>query len=125
MSDNYQVGVVSKNYPESVQSVVDKVMNIIVSESYHIRQRVDLNILEEAICKSALDKFIGGSEMSWDWGEFEDMVSYAEVQTHINYLLKEGWLDSIENENGEEVMWITEKGRSVLNEMEQLTNINK
>jgi predicted transcriptional regulator len=53
--------------------------------------------------------------MHWGEEEFVDCCNQAVAHTLIRDLNNEGLVDSIEDENGEEVVWITEKGREVTN----------
>jgi hypothetical protein len=112
--ENYTIGTVSKNYPEAVQDLVNLTM-MVAKESGIVgaHANADPDILEDLLCKLALDKFLGNGEMHWGEEEFVDCCNQAVAHTMIRDLKNEGLVDSIEDENGDEVVWITEKGREI------------
>lgn len=113
---NYTIGTISANYPEAVQDLVNMTMRI-ATESGIIGKgsETDADILEEMLCKLALQKFLNGGDMYWDSEqEFVDACKLATVHSVIRSLQKEGLIDSIENEDGEEVVWVTDKGRALV-----------
>jgi len=114
--ENYTIGTISKNYPEAVQDLVNLTM-VVAKESGIIgaQASADPDILEDLLCKMALDKFLCDGEMHWGEEEVVDCCNQAVAHTLIRDLKNEGLVDSIEDENGEEVVWITEKGREVTN----------
>lgn len=110
----YKIGSVSKDYPEAVQELVNLSMEV----AYHhdiIDETIDPSILEEMLCDNALKKFLGSGEMLWDGDEFVNLVDLATAHTQVNLLQDLGFIDSIEDENGNEVMWLTEKGVETIN----------
>jgi hypothetical protein len=112
--EKYTIGTVSKNYPEAVQDLVNLTMMVakdsgIVGASGN----TDPDILEEMLCELALNKFLADGEMHWDEHEFVECCQLAAAHTVIRDLKNEGLIDSIEDENGEEVVWITAKGKEI------------
>lgn len=109
----YIIGSMSENYPEPVQEFVNQTMHIL--QAGLLLEDTDPSILEDLLCKSALHKFLSDGELFWNDNEVFDSLCISETQTHINHLLEMGLLDSIEDERGEEIVWVTEKGKTVLN----------
>lgn len=108
----YTIGAVSKDYPDAVQELVNTTME--VAYHYNIMEDVDPTVLEELLCESALQKFLTDGEMRWDEDEFVDTVGIATAHTHINHLKKLGFVDSIEDEKGDEIIWVTDKGKELV-----------
>ena len=110
----YIIGTISKDYPEAVQELVDLTM-VVAKESGIIGDTggSDPDILEGLLCEMALTKFLSDGEMQWDETEFVDCCRLAVAHTMIRDLKHEGLIDSIEDENGDEVVWITDKGKQI------------
>lgn len=110
----YKIGSVSKDYPEAVQELVNLSMEV----AYHheiLDDTIDPALLEEMLCDSALKKFLGSGELLWNEDEFVKLVELATAHSQVNLLQDLGLIDSIEDENGNEVMWLTEKGIEIGN----------
>ncbi len=108
----YNIGTVSKDYPDAVQELVNTTME--VAYYYDLMDEVDPAVLEELLCESALQKFFGGGEMKWDEEEFTETIGIATAHTHINHLKKLGFVDSIEDDKGDEIIWVTDKGKELV-----------
>jgi hypothetical protein len=70
----------------------------------------------ELLCEKLTEKFIIG-ELETEDGlfqedEMEQILTEIIVGTHLNSLMKKGLVDSIEDENGEEVFFLTEFGKN-------------
>lgn len=101
-----------EQYPLPIQ---EKVKEIISSLSeFIIEEKVKVNILEEMLCESLLSKFIAGYELVWDSKEMEYLLKLSITNSIIEELKSNGYLNSIEDENGEEWLWATEKGKEAL-----------
>jgi hypothetical protein len=112
MIENYTIGTVAENYPDAVKEFVIETM--VGANQLQLLEDVDPAILEEILCKSALQKFLDDGEMMWSEEEVYDALNLAEVRSLIVELFEEGLVDSIEDENGEEIVWLTEKGKRVV-----------
>ncbi len=107
----YVIGSVSRDYPEAVQEKVNTAMEILI---YHQLENTDPAVLEGMLSESALTKFLGDGEIVWDPEEFIDLLGLAEAQTHLNVLKGHGFIDSIEDENGKEIVWVTDTGKKLV-----------
>lgn len=109
----YTIGSVSENYPEAVQEFVNMTLHTFAEAG--LAGEVDMFIFEEGLCKVALQKFLSGGELDWSEAEFIDTLNLSIAQSHIAYLKERGYIDSIEDVNGEEIVWATEKGKEIIN----------
>jgi len=112
MTEKYIIGTVAENYPDAVKEFVIETM--IGANQLQLLEDVDPGILEDILCKSALEKFLGDDEMMWSEEEVYDALNLAEVRSQLVELFEEGLVDSIEDENGEEIVWLTEKGKQLV-----------
>lgn len=119
----YAIGTVSKDYPDAVQELVNTTME--VAYAYNLIDDLDPAVLEELLCESALQKFIVGGEMRWDEQEFLETVGIATAHSHINRLKELGFVDSIEDETGEEIIWVTDKGKELVSTIRTIEKEDK
>jgi len=112
MIEDYIIGTVAENYPDAVREFVIETM--VGANRLQLLEDVDPAILEEILCESALHKFLSSNEMMWSEEEVYDALNTAEVRSQLNVLFDEGLLDSIEDENGQEVVWLTDKGKQIV-----------
>lgn len=78
------------------------------------------------LCEKLTEKFILG-ELDDENGLFEEeemnqILTEMIVSTHLENLIKKGLVDSVEDENGEEVFFLTESGK---NEAKSILDLNK
>ena len=115
----YVVGSVSRDYPDAVQEKVNTAMEILM---YHQLENTDPAVLESMLSESALVKFLGDGEVVWDEEEFLELLGMAEAQTHLNVLKGHGLIDSIEDENGKEIVWVTDMGKKLVDAIKKNGN---
>jgi hypothetical protein len=70
--------------------------------------------LYNSIGGKLLEQFLNGGEdvLLVSESEFEQILSYALIQTCLDSLLDEKLIDTIENEHGENVYWLTSDGKN-------------
>lgn len=78
---------------------------------------MDENVLLEGLCKFFLNKFINGDELSITEEECDEVYGLAGINTTINGLIAKGVLNTIENENREDILFLTEKGKKIRDEI--------
>ena len=114
------IGTVSKNYPDAVRNAVNLAMEVIVdAEMVGPETDTDADIMESLLCESALTKFLGDGEIFFNEEEFVSMCHLAAAQTAIRDLKDAGFVDSIEDENGREIMWLTQQGIDHANKLKE------
>lgn len=68
------------------------------------------NLMGEAYIEKYLKNV---DEITFTPEEVEKVLVHVVIQTNLDMLLKDKLIDGIENENGEMVYWLTEKGKEV------------
>lgn len=107
------IGEVSQNYPDSVRELVEHTLSL--ASECGLLEDLHPPILEKLLCEAGLQKFISGAEMAWSESELMEYVAISEIQSQIDWLIENDYLDSIEDETGEEILFTTEKGRTMIN----------
>jgi predicted transcriptional regulator len=77
----------------------------------YIEADISRDWLFEEIGKIILKRWVEEGEIYYTDEDIQVSVTRAAIKTAADDLIKQGILDSIEDENGEEVIFITEKGR--------------
>ena len=108
-----EIGTISQYYPESVRDLVNETIEVAIKSG--ASEGINTQILEEEFCIAGLQKFIsGGDEMAWSEDEFIDVISRSNARTRIERLIELGYIDSIEDEDGKEIIFPTKKGIEII-----------
>lgn len=116
ISSNFNFSIMNDTiYPPSVE---EKLKHIVES-SKEIRFEDDIklneNCVREAFGKVLFDNWLAGNEefeMSID--EILNLYTKAAALTVVHNLLNEGYIDSIEDEDGREMVFVTQKGKDLM-----------
>ena len=93
-----------KVYPEQVSEMVSKVVPHF--QEFLTNENVPQDILEQFLT----EKFINGEPLQMSDEEVEELMKLSLVENIIGSLKERGFIDSIEDENGEEWYWATKEG---------------
>ena len=72
---------------------------------------------QETLGDAALQSWLKDGEVTLEGKELTILLFQVVVKTHVEELKNEGSVDSIENENGDEVMWLTHKGKNQIKDL--------
>jgi hypothetical protein len=99
-------------YPKPVQA---KASEMISDLDDVLTEEDDISIieLEKSFADRLLKRFLRGEELLLNSSEIEAAVDEAAMQTSYKSLTEKGLMDSIEDENGKTVYFLTELGKSV------------
>jgi len=81
---------------------------------------IDNSLLLENLCKFFLGKFLDGADLSITEDECDEIYIISGINTSLNTLIEKGLFDSIEDENGEEIFFMTEKGKQLQNGIQEI-----
>lgn len=111
------------DYPESVSEFVEKLLESLEEEGFFEKEGADYNITFGRFADSVLKKWVKGEDIeSISEEEFVGILNLSIVQSDLQGLTERGVLDTIENEEGEPMYFLTEKGKI---EMEKFLGKNK
>lgn len=117
----YDMKTYTNNYPDSVQEFANKVMVVLDYISFFQKTfNPDLTLEEKqmffnCICKDRLGNFLKGIELEFESDkESTEVIDLAVAMISLNRLKDKGFVDSIENEHGEEVFFLTPKGKEIV-----------
>ena len=113
------VSVTKSKFPDSVQEQITKFVNALEEDQFFDdpisfppnSKEIAMIHLWNYVGEALLSKFITGSEDLITEDEMDKILMNTVVQTNLDSLMKDGLIDGIENEDGEMVYWMTEKGK--------------
>lgn len=100
-----------KIYPKHIEEYADKMIKV-ASEDPEANKDLDMDTFKKEICEKVLQKFLNNEdELRLSESEALDCVHYAIFQKAVKGLKEKGIVDTIEDENGEDIIFLTEKGK--------------
>ena len=113
-----------RSFPTEVTNQLDTFVNAMIQEgsffgntdSFPNEELIERGkiYLWNYIGEAMLNKHLGiDSEETFSEGEMEQLLTSTILQTNLDSLMNDNLIDSIENENGETVYFMTEKGREL------------
>lgn len=112
------------SYPDFVQDKLNKFIDLIINEGKFFDDKNEFpddesveigkvrlwNLLGEDMLQK---HFKDPESYSMTPEDLEKLLTQVIVETNLELLMKDNLIDGIENENGEMVYWLTEKGKEV------------
>lgn len=102
------------NWPEPVVELTNLAVMAFKAEGLF---EAEPELLEEwfyeALAEIAFPKFIAGTDMWWSEDEIDNAINRGLAYSITIKLKQEGLMDWIEDENGEQMIFLTEKGKKV------------
>ena len=107
-------------YPVTVQEWLDNLYDYLKTEGFfegeELEDSNEENVMSnfyEIVGKSALQSWLENGEVRLEEKQLSKLLYQVVIKVHVEELMKSGMVDSIEDENGEEVMWLTPKGKDI------------
>lgn len=89
-------------YPEQIQ---DKVrFALLTMQDFIQEEQVDESILGELLAEALFPRFMSGDELVWTEEEVINIMQLSMVNTLIEGMKTKGYLESVEDENGQEYL---------------------
>ena len=112
------------NYPRTVQEWLETLYSNLKKEGFFEDQELGLyseekvyNHFQEILGDAALQSWLKEGEVKFEQKQLTMLLFQVVVKTHIEELKNEGTVDYIEDENGDEVMWLTQKGKNEIKDL--------
>lgn len=100
------------NWPEPVAELTSLAVNAFKAEGlFEEEPSLQEEWFYEALAEIAFPKFIAGTDMWWSEDEIDKAITRGLAYSITIKLKEEGLMDWIENENGEQMIFLTEKGK--------------
>lgn len=111
------------DYPASVSELTEKLLSVLEDEKFFLAEGADYDITFKRFADSCLNRWISGEDLeNIPEDEFSNILNLSIIQSDLNGLAERGVLDVIEDENGEDKYFLTEKGKK---EVENFWEFNK
>jgi hypothetical protein len=116
-------------YPDSVQEWLDKVYVILEEgrffEEEQIEPKIGLKSFHRVIGKLAVQSWINNGEVSVSTDEMESAMGTMLIDCHLEKLKEVNLVDCIEDENGDEVFFLTPQGKEIASKFKEHGDVTK
>jgi len=102
-------------YPEPVKEICNDMINTLQEQNFFIREEANEQITFDVLCESIFPDFIKGVELLWEHEKLEKILNFCVVKSVVYKLEKDGILNTIEDENGETTVFMTNDQKSNIN----------
>ena len=110
-------------YPEAVENTLDVLIDSVAEIEF--KAPMDSNVLRDVIGAAIFEHWLAGSsldEVTFGVDGMLKLLNRASAITLMQQMEEEGLIDSIEDETGEEIVFLTQKGKQT---KDFLTKLNK
>ncbi len=109
------------NYPDTVKEWLNGLYDQVKEKGFLedeelgelSEERVEYHF-QEVIGEAALQSWLKEGEVKMEEKELTLLLFQVVIKSHIDQLKEDGVVNSIEDEEGKEVMWLTNKGKKTI-----------
>jgi hypothetical protein len=99
-------------YPEAVENTLDVILESVVGMEFEAP--MDFNVLRDVIGECLFEHWLsGGDDIPLDEDGVLKLLNRASAITIVQQMKERGWIDSIDDGTGEEIVFLTQKGKQV------------
>ncbi len=110
-------------YPNSVSELTEKLLEGLEEEGFFEKEGADYNITFKRFADTVFRNWLSGEDLeNISEKEFSQILNLSIIQSDLESLRGRGVLETIENDEGEPMYFLTEKGKG---EMEKFIGKNK
>lgn len=102
------------SYPKKVEEYTTTLINIIsedLDKEYNNKEFLD--ILKHRLNEKSTQNFISDSDVIITEDDFENIFTLSIVEYTVMHMVGDGIVDYVEDENGKETFFLTEKGKKI------------
>ena len=105
------------NYPGQVSEITEKIIETLEEDNFFTKENISPDITFKKFADSILQKWINGNAMDiFIDDEFSDTLKMAMIESDISSLKERGFVDYIEDESGNPLYFLTERGKNAVYE---------
>lgn len=113
------------NWPKKVAVFTENLVDAAIEEGLLEEfPEIKREWLYEALCAPVFERFCNGHELFPDEEEFTKAIAVATASSSMEYMKQLGLVDWIEDENGEEIIFLTEAGKKEAEDVRNLFEKN-
>lgn len=108
-----------KTYQPFIIEIADQLIDFLEKQDFFKKEGISsTEYLKNEICENLTEKFLKGElsadePVSFTEEEFEKLLKFAIANEALENLVEIGAINYFENENGEEMFFLTEDGRKI------------
>lgn len=100
-------------YPQAVEQALDTIVEGLENTGFFEQEQVEHRYVREEFGKVLFEQWLGDGEFGITIDQAQDLLNRAMINQSLDSLEKRGLVGVIEDENGEEIVYLTEKGKNV------------
>jgi len=108
------------NYPEAINDWLEKVHASLVESEFYLENEIDPSIGKASLFfqagPAALKSWVESGEIKITEDSMIDIIHMVMVESTLRSLQKKGVIGSLDDNQGDEVFYITEAGKSIMKE---------
>jgi hypothetical protein len=120
LSDIQKEFKMKNTYPVTVQEWLDNLYGYLKTKDFFEGEELEdsdeenvMSSFYDIVGKAALQSWLENGDIRIEEEELTKLLYQVVIKVHVEELRKSGMVDSIEDENGEEVVWLTPKGKDI------------
>lgn len=106
------------SYPKKVTTYTENLIKILSEElDSEYNNENFLTILQDRLNDKSVNEFIKNGDVVIPENEFDDCFSMSIIEYTVMNMVDDGIVNFVEDENGKETFFLTEKGKKIGNEL--------
>jgi hypothetical protein len=108
-------------YPNSIQTWLDETYSLLNEIKFFEDNELSSNnestikcVFDEVFGKKALDSWLSNGDIKIEDDEITNLLFEVIIKSHMEEMKEDGIVNYIEDENNEEVFWLTKKGKDIV-----------
>jgi len=98
-------------YPQSVELAVESVVNSLKETDFFNIEQVDPSYVREHFGKELFQQWLSGEEFSLTEDRANYLLQLAITSQYIDGMIERGLIGTVEDADGKELVYVTEKGK--------------
>ncbi len=99
-------------YPQAVEQALDTIVEGLENIGFFMQEQVEHRYVREEFGKVLFEQWLGDGEFGITLEQAENLLNRAMINQSLESLIERGLVGTIEDENGEEIVYLTEKGKN-------------
>ena len=103
-------------YPQILIEIAEKSLPIF--NEVILENDINIDIFKETVCEKLFPKYINGDKLTFNADDVVDVMNISNNRSKLKFLIDQGLVDILEDENGNQLRFLTEKGKERLSKIE-------
>ena len=110
------------NSPERVAKRSSEITDLLLEDNFLESESISPNIFYRTLFNKLLEKWTAGDNLELSEDEMIQVISISSATSVLEDLKRKGLINSIEDESGEDVFFLTEEGKYIAEHLSKKLN---